>query len=385
MHGDDYIVFGRPTLGEDELLSVSETIRSGWIGTGPRTREFESMMAQYLGAKHAVAVSSCTAALHLAMFVSRLPTGAEVITTPLTFAATANAIVHAGCKPVFADVDRRTMNLDPDAVEAKIGPRTAAIIPVHLAGRPCDMDRIGALAAKHDLLVIEDAAHAIEGRYRDRKIGAISPLTCFSFYVTKNMTTAEGGMVTTDDAELAAKLKIAALHGLSADAWSRFSDAGYKHYEVVTSGFKYNMTDIQAALGICQLPKLERWLARREEIWARYNEAFRDLPCFTPAAPEAHTRHARHLYTLLVDLERAPVGRDELMVRLHQRKIGTGVHYVALHRHPFYQALCGVRPEALPNADWVSERTLSLPLSANLTDAEVDRVVEAVRDILSGR
>jgi dTDP-4-amino-4,6-dideoxygalactose transaminase len=199
------------------------------------------------------------------------------------------------------------------------------------------------------------------------------------------MTTAEGGMVTTDEPELAKQLKIAALQVLSADAWSRFSDAGYKHYEVVTSGFKYNMTDIQAALGICQLPKLERWLKRREAIWARYDEAFRDLPCVTPAAPEPHTRHARHLYTLLVDLERASVGRDALIMRLHERKIGTGVHYLALHRHPFYQALTGVRPDELPNADWVGARTLSLPLAANLTDAEVDRIIDAVRDTLTER
>ncbi len=383
MGKSSYIVFGSPYIGSEEIEAVRETLESGWIGTGPRVSQFEDAFARYIGANHAVALNSCTACLHLALLTVGIKPGDEVITTPLTFAATANAIIHAGAVPVFVDVDRSTMNIDPSAIERAITPRTRAILPVHFAGRPCDMDAIGRVAREYGLIVVEDAAHCIEGWYRGRKIGTISPVTCFSFYVTKNMTTAEGGMFCTHDPELAARTKMYGLHGLSQDAWKRFSDSGYKHYEVVFPGFKYNMTDIAAALGLCQLPRVERWLTRREEIWAQYDEAFAGLPCWTPAPAEPETRHARHLYTLLVDCGSLDISRDEIMTELHRKGIGTGVHYRSLHLHPYYRERFGFQAEDFPNAAWISERTISLPLSAKLSDENVQYIIQEVKGLLA--
>jgi dTDP-4-amino-4,6-dideoxygalactose transaminase len=384
MADDPYIVFGSPSIGEEEIEAVTQTLRSCWIGTGPKVHAFEDAMRRHTGAEHAMAVGSCTAALHLAMVVSGVGPGDEVITTPMTFAATANAVVHTGATPVFVDCRRDTMNIDPEAIEAAITPRTKAILPVHFAGRPADMHRIGEIAREHELLVIEDAAHALEAVYEGRRVGSIGDLSCFSFYVTKNITTGEGGMVTTNRRDLAEKIRTYALHGLSADAWSRFSDRGYKHYEVVFPGFKYNMTDMQASLGIVQLEKVSRWLERRNAIWARYDEAFRDLPVSTPAPAAPRTVHARHLYTLLVD-DGARIGRDALIVALHRRGIGTGVHYRALHTHPYYRERFGHRAEQFPNAAYIGERTISLPMSPKLGDDDVDRIIEAVRDELVPR
>ncbi len=383
MNDPGYIVFGQPILGEDEIAAVSEVLRSSWVGTGPQTASFEDHFAQYVGAKHAVAVNSCTAALHLSLLAAGVKPGDEVITTPLTFAATANVILHCGATPVFVDVDRRTMNLEPNRVEDAVTQRTKAIMPVHFAGRPCDLDALHEIAERRGLIVVEDAAHCIEGAYHGRKIGSISPLTCFSFYVTKNMTTAEGGMVTTNDAELASQMKMHALHGLSRDAWRRFGDDGYRHYEVMYPGFKYNMTDIQAAIGLCQLTRLEERLERREEIWRRYDEAFSDLPCWTPAPPEAQTRHARHLYTLVLDIERLGQSRDEVMQQLHDLGVGTGVHYRAVHLHQFYRNKFGFVPDDYPEASWISDRTLSLPLSAKLRSEEVERIIFSTLSVCS--
>lgn len=379
----NYIVFGSPYLGPEEVDAVTKTIQSGWIGTGPRVKQFEETFAKYVEVKHAIALNSCTAGLHLSMVCSGLQYGDEVITTPLTFAATANAIVHVGAVPVFVDIDRKTMNIDPEKIEEAITPHTKAIIPVHFAGRPCDMKRINEIAQKHNLLVIEDAAHCIEGWYHGRKIGSISPITCFSFYVTKNITTAEGGMICTNDSDIAAKVKSYGLHGLSSDAWQRFSDEGYKHYEVVFPGFKYNMTDISAAIGLCQIPRLSSWMSRREEIWQRYNNAFSGMPCWVPANPEESTFHAKHLYTLLLDIDSIQITRDQLLLALHERGIGTGVHYRSLHLHKYYKERFGFKPDDYPNADWISERTISLPLSAKMTDDEVDRVITEVQGVLS--
>ncbi len=377
----DYIVFGRPSFGPDEIEAVVQTLRSGWVGTGPRTREFEHRFAEYVGSRYAVAVGSCTAALHISMLAAGIGAGDEVITTPLTFAATANAILHAGASPVFADVSRQTMNLDSSRVEAAITPRTRAIIPVHLAGRPCEMTALLEIAKRHKLLVLEDAAHAIEAWYRGRKIGTFGNASCFSFYVTKNMSTIEGGMLCTDDQSIADKARGLALHGMSADAWARFSDRGYRHYEVTQPGFKYNMTDVQAALGLCQLPKLNAWLERRRQIWARYDELFADLPCQRPAPEEPDTVHARHLYTLLIDPPSAKINRDQVMAFLHERGVGTGVHYRSLHLHRYYREQFGYRAEDYLNAYWIGERTVSLPLSPSLTDREVERIGQAVRDV----
>jgi dTDP-4-amino-4,6-dideoxygalactose transaminase len=379
---DTYLVFGSPQLLQPEIDEVVATLRSGWIGTGPRVAQFERDFRAYVGSPHAVAVNSCTAALHLAMVAVGLKPGDEVIVPAMTFAATANAVVHAGGRPVLADVDRRTMCLDPQDVARRLTPRTRALIPVHFAGRACDMDALRDLARRHGLIVIEDAAHAIETLYHGRHAGTLGDLGTFSFYVTKNVVTGEGGMVTTADAAWAGRIKTLALHGLSADAWKRFSDEGFKHYEVTEPGFKYNMMDLQAALGLHQLRRAEGNLVARQELWARYDDAFADLPAFLPPPAEEGTRHARHLYTLLLDTDRLRVGRDEIQMALHRQRIGTGIHYRALHLHQYYREAFGYRRGDLPNAEWVSDRTLSLPLSPKLTEDDVQDVIFAVRRTL---
>jgi dTDP-4-amino-4,6-dideoxygalactose transaminase len=379
---DRYLTFGSPQILEPEIDEVIATLRSGWIGSGPRVASFEAAFRAYTGAGHAVAVSSCTAALHLAMIAGGVGPGDEVIVPAMTFAATANAVIHAGARPVLADVDRRTMCLGPEEAARRITPRTRAVIPVHFAGRPCPMDALGELARRHGLTVIEDCAHAIETLYHGRHAGTLGDFGTFSFYVTKNVVTAEGGMVTTANPAWAARVKTLGLHGLSADAWKRFSDEGFRHYEVIEPGFKYNMTDIQAALGLHQLRRVEENLTRREEIWAYYDEALAGLPVFLPPPPEEGTRHARHLYTVLLDLDRLRVGRDEVVLALHRQGIGTGVHYRALHLHSYYREAFGYAREDFPSAAWVSDRTVSLPLSPKLTDEDVRDVTFAVRHTL---
>jgi dTDP-4-amino-4,6-dideoxygalactose transaminase len=374
-----YLVFGSPQLLEDELEEVEATLRSAWIGTGPRVARFEEDFRRYVSADHAVAVNSCTAALHLSLVALDLEPGDEVIVPAMTFAATANAVVHAGAVPVLADVDRETICLTPEEIESRLTPRTRAVIPVHFAGRPCRIEEIVKLADEREIAVIEDCAHSIEALVAGRHTGTFGAFGAFSFYVTKNVVTGEGGMVTTRSGEGAARIKRLALHGLSADAWSRFSDDGFKHYEVVEPGFKYNMMDLQAALGIHQLARVEANLVRREEVWTAYDEAFADLPVLLPPAAEEGTRHARHLYTLLLDTDQLRLTRDEVLTGLHQRNIGTGVHYRALHLHPYYRDRFGHRPGDFRNALWISDRTLSLPLSPKLTDGDVMDVIATVR------
>lgn len=380
---DSFLIFGSPLIGEEEIQEVVATLRSGWIGTGPRVAKFEERMREYTGAKHAIAVSSCTAALHLSLLALGIGPGDEVITTPMTFAATANAIVHAGAKPVFADVDRKTALIDPEKVEAAITPRTRAIIPVHIAGRPCAMDEISTIAKKYGIHIIQDAAHCIEGRYRGRRIGSTEDLTCFSFYVTKNLTTGEGGMVTTDNEEWADKIRILALHGMDKDAYKRFSDSGYKHYQVVAPGYKYNMTDIQAALGLHQLLRIEASWQRRNQIWNYYQQALADLPVHLPAPDGPDIRHARHLYSMVMCETECGRSRDELLNLLNEHRIGSGVHYTAVHLHPYYRKSLGFGEGAYPKAEWIGNGTLSLPLSAKLTDQDAEDVVGALHQVLA--
>ena len=377
----DYLVFGQPVLLQDEIDEVVDSLRSRWIGTGPKVARFEEQFRDYVGAGQAKAVNSCTAALHLSLLVAGVGPGDEVITTTLTFAATVNAILHAGATPVLVDVDRDSQNIDPALVRAAIGPRTKAIIPVHMAGRPCDLDAIGELARGHGLFVIEDAAHAIGAEYHGRRIGSISDLTTFSFYATKNITTGEGGMVTTENALWAGEIETLALHGLSRGAWRRYSDDGYRHYGVVAPGYKYNMMDLQAALGIHQLKRVEEWRAHREEVWRCYDAAFAALPLAVPAATAAETVHARHLYTVMLDLEELGCSRDWFQEALHHEGIGTGIHFLAIHEHPYYEEALSYRHGDFPNAEWISQRTLSLPLSAGLSRTDVDSVVEAVHKV----
>jgi dTDP-4-amino-4,6-dideoxygalactose transaminase len=327
-----------------------------------------------------VAVSSCTAALHLALDVIGVREGDEVVTSPLTFPATANVVEHCRARPVFADVNRETMTIDPDRVEAAITPRTRAIIPVHLAGRPCDMSRLMQIADRHGLTVIDDAAHAIEAAAGPVKIGSAGHMTAFSFYVTKNLVTGEGGMLTTGRDDWADAARVRSLHGIDSDAWKRYGAEGYTPYETVYPGFKYNMTDMQAALGLHQLARLDASLAVRERHWARYNEAFAPMPELCIPAEQDGIRHARHLYTLLVRPERLTIDRNRFIDELKRRRIGAGVHFTALHLHKYYRERYGYAAGSFPNAEWIGHRTLSLPLSAALTDADVDDVIEAVRD-----
>ncbi|MEW5799926.1 MAG: DegT/DnrJ/EryC1/StrS family aminotransferase [Bacteroidota bacterium] len=381
----DFLVFGSPRIEEDEITEVVDSLRNAWLGTGPKVAKFEEMFRNYIGAEYAVAVHSCTAALHLSMIASGIGPGDEVITTPMTFAATANSILHTGGVPIFVDVTRETMTIDPEKVERAITPRTKAIIPVHFAGRPCNIDALTAIAEKYSLKIIHDAAHAIETEWRGKKIGSFNDLTAYSFYSTKNVVTGEGGMVTTNNKELAEKIKIFALHGMTKDAWKRFSDSGYKHYEIVYPGFKYNMMDLQAALGIRQLPKVEKYSVRRKEIWDRYNLAFQNLPVMRPSPEHVNTRHAYHLYTLILDTDALTITRDEFMNLMFKQNIGTGVHYTALHLHPYYVERFGFKRGDFPNAEFIGDRTVSLPISAKLTDEDVDDVITAVRSIITSR
>lgn len=378
----NYLVYGAPQINEDEINEVSDSLHTGWLGTGPKVAKFEDMFREYTGAEYAMAVNSCTAGLHLSLIVAGLGPGDEVITTPMTFCATVNSIIHTGATPVLVDCQRDTQLIDPQKIEDAITPRTKAIVPIHLCGRPCDMDAISDIASRHSLIIIEDAAHAIETEYKGRKVGNISHLTAFSFYVTKNVVTGEGGMVTTNNPDFADKIKMYGLHGMSRDAWKRFSDNGYKHYQVVFPGFKYNMMDLQAAIGIHQLKRVNENLKRRNDIWNTYNQAFADLPIDLPAPDEPNTVHARHLYTLMIDEQRTGLSRDQFIQQLHELNIGTGVHYIGVHLHPYYRDRFGYTPESFPNATWHSERTVSIPLSPSLSDTDIEDVIETIRYVL---
>lgn len=380
---ENFLVFGSPRIEEDEIEEVVSCLRSGWIGTGPRVAEFERRFAAYKGADHAVAVNSCTAALHLSILAADIKPGDEVITTPLTFCASVNAIIHAGATPVLADVDPLSMNIDPECVKRRITARTKAMLPVHFAGRACDMDPLCALAEEHNLSIIEDCAHAIETEYRGRKAGCLGDFGCFSFYVTKNVITGEGGLILAKKSEHAARLKVLALHGMSSDAWKRFGDEGYKHYLVTEAGFKYNMMDIQASIGLRQLDKVERYWRRREEIWTRYMNELADLPLTLPAPVDVDTRHAYHLFTVRVDEKKAGIGRDAFLTAMTLNKIGVGVHYLSIPEHPYYQERFGWVPDDYPHARDIGRQTVSLPISAKLTDQDVDDVIGAVRRVLA--
>jgi dTDP-4-amino-4,6-dideoxygalactose transaminase len=369
-------------IGEQEIAEVVASLRSGWVGTGPKVQRFEQMLAEYVRATEVRCVSSCTAALMLALRVLGIGAGDEVLVPAMTFVASANAVEHVGATPVLIDAEPGTGLIDLEAAEAAITAATRAIIPVHLAGRPIDMDRLGALRDRHELMVVEDAAHAIGAEWRGRRIGSHGNLTAFSFYVTKNITTVEGGALATDDPEIAARVERLALHGLSLGAWARFSDQGFRHYEVVEPGFKLNMTDIQAALGLHQLPRLDAWIERRERLWERYDELLSGLPIETPPLAAEGTRHARHLYQVLLDPQ-ARLARDEVLEGLTDRGIGTGVHYRGVHLHPYYRDRYALSPERFPVATAISERTISLPLSPKVSDADQDDVVSALRDLLA--
>jgi len=374
------IVFGAPDIADAEIQEVLATLHSGWLGTGPRVAAFEAQFAVFKGlpSRQLAAVNSCTAALHLSLLAAGVGPGDEVITTPLTFCATVNAVLHTGATPVLVDVDAVTMNMDPQLIESKITKKTKVLLPVHFAGLPCDMDALLDIATRHQLQVIEDCAHAVEASYRGRPTGSMGDYGCFSFYATKNVTAGEGGMVLARDAERLAYIKMMSSHGVTKDAWGRFSGDGYQHYQVMECGFKYNMMDLQAAIAMHQLARVEPAWQKRRSIWSRYQHAFLSLPVKCPAEPPPHARHSHHLYTLLVDEQRCGVSRDQFLSSMIRLGIGVGVHYLGLPEHPYYQQRLGWKPEDTPHATRIGRQTVSLPISPKLTDEEVERVIAAV-------
>ena len=377
-----FLPFHQPFIGEEEIAEVTATLRSGWITTGPRTRAFEKKFCQYVGSPHAIGVNSCTAALHLALEAAGVGEGDEVITTPITFASTANVIVHQKAIPTFVDVEPDTLNINPGLIEKRISSRTRAIIPVHIAGHPCDMDEIAGLARKYGITVIEDAAHALEAEYRGTKIGALSPFTAFSFYATKNITTGEGGMLTIQDDEIAEKVRILSLHGISRDAWKRYSDEGYRHWEILHAGYKYNMFDLQAAIGLHQIDRVEQFWETRKRYANHYDRAFEETPEIKPLRIKPDVKHAYHLYPILLNLEMLTVDRDHVMDALQAENIGIGIHFRAIHLHPFYRSKFGGTEGTLPVAEDATQRILSLPLYPKMSEEDLKDVIEAVKKVI---
>ncbi|WP_243031845.1 DegT/DnrJ/EryC1/StrS family aminotransferase [Thermus altitudinis] len=378
---DTFLPFSPPLIGEEEINEVVDTLRSDWITTGPKTRRFESEFATYLGAPAALALNSCTAALHTALVTLGVGPGDEVVTTPMTFAATVNVIEHVGARPILVDVEPDTLNIDPLKVEMALSPRTKVILPVHYAGHPVDLDPILELARPRGIAVVEDAAHALPARYKGRRIGASENPVAFSFYATKNLTTAEGGMLT-GAPEFIERARVLSLHGMNRDAWKRYDKGGSWYYEVIAPGFKYNMTDIQASLGLWQLRKLEAFVKRRREVVKMYNESFKNVEALELPVEKPYVEHAWHLYVLRLRQEALRIDRDRFIEELKKRNIGVSVHFIPVHLHPYYRNKYGYKPEDFPVAYNNYQRMLSLPLSPRLTDQDVADVVEATLDVV---
>jgi dTDP-4-amino-4,6-dideoxygalactose transaminase len=378
---ETFLPFSPPQIGDEEINEVVDTLRSDWITTGPKTRRFEQDFKDYLGAPGALALNSWTAAAHTALVTAGVGPGDEVVTTTLTFAATANIVEHVGAKPVLVDVEPDTLNMDPEAVAHAITPRTKVIIPVHYAGHPCDMDPINKLASENGLLVLEDAAHAIPAKYKGRLIGSGENPVGFSFYATKNLATAEGGMLTGSQ-EFLDRARVVSLHGMSRDAWKRYDKGGSWFYEIVLPGFKYNMTDIQASLGIWQLRKLEAMQQRRREIVRQYQNAFSKLEALELPVERGDVEHAWHLYVLRLRTDLLQIDRQKFIELLAERNIGSSVHFIPLHIHPFYRDKYGFAPQHFPVAYHAYERMISLPLSPRHTDEDVTDVIQAVTEII---
>lgn len=379
-----FLPFALPDLDESEFQMVREAILSGWVTSGPQVRQFETEFAAAVGASHAVAVNSCTAAMHLALEAISLQRDDEVITTPYTFAATAEVIRYFGARPVLVDIQPHDFNIDAALIERAVTSRTKAIIPVHIAGLPADLHAIDAVAARHGLAVIEDAAHSFPAQYQGLKIGQDAPqagplhITCFSFYATKSITTGEGGMIVTSDAAIAERCRIMSLHGISKDAWKRYTKEGSWFYEIIAPGFKYNMTDVAAAMGRAQLVKAERMWRRRCEIAAAYTAAFQTLPALEVPAGPGGNQHAWHLYMLRLQKDRLHIDRNTLIEALKQHQIGTSVHFIPLHIHPYYRETYGYQPQDFPVAYNEFTREISLPIYSKMSDQDVQDVIDAV-------
>jgi len=370
-----------PDIDEAEISSVEETLRSGWLTTGPKVKEFERQFAEFVGARHAIAVNSCTAALHLALDAIGIKEGDEVIVPTLTFAATAEVVFYLHARPVLVDCCPRTLNIDPERLEKAITPRTRAIIPVHFAGQPCEMDAIRDIAQRHNLAIIEDAAHALPARYRNQMVGTIGDITCFSFYATKTITTGEGGMITTDNDEYAERMRIMSLHGISKDAWKRYTAEGSWRYDILYPGYKYNLTDIAAALGVEQLKKCCRFYEARKRMANEFSEAFADIEALTMPFVNDGVQHAWHLYVVQLNLDRLAINRDRFIEELKRAKIGTSVHFIPLHLHPFYRDTLHHDLREFPCATQAFERIISLPLYTKMTSQDQQDVIDAVRRI----
>ena len=378
---ETFLSFSPPAISQQEIDAVVDTLRSSWITTGPKTKQFEAEFAGYTGAPDALAVNSCTGALHIALAALGIGPGDEVITTPMTFAASVNVIEHEGATPILVDVEPDTLNIDPARVAEAITPRTRAILPVHYTGHPADMNPLLDLAKQHNLRVIEDAAHALPATYENRMVGTIGDFTAFSFYATKNLTTAEGGMLT-GNAELINEARIWSLHGMSRDAWKRYEKNGSWYYEIVAPGFKYNMTDIQAAIGLVQLQRLETMQQRRYEIVRQYNAVFGDMDELETPTERPNVQSAWHLYVLRLSLDKLKIDRNQFIEEMRVRNIGTSVHFIPIHLHPFYRDKYGWQPDDFPVAYHEYQRLVSLPLHPGLTDDDVADVITAVQDIV---
>ena len=380
----EFLPFSTPTIDDAEINEVVDSLKSGWITTGPKVKRFEDAFKEYVGAPFAVPLSSATAGEHLTLLALNIKEGDEVITTPMTFASTVSMIILCGGTPVLADIEQGTLNIDVTKIREKITPRTRAVIPVHFAGQACDMDPLLALAREFNLTIIEDAAHAAGTEYKGRRIGSLDTISIFSFHPNKNITTGEGGMVCTKDETLAEDISLLKFHGMSREAWKRFSASGTPNYDIMLPGFKYNMMDIQAALGIHQLPKLDGFIAKRTEIAEFYNREFADVAELAlPAYAPYEQRHAWHLYTPLVRIEQLTIDRDRFMAELKNLNIGSGLHYKAIHHHAWYRENLPVPAGSLPNADYASDRILSLPLFPKMTMDDARDVVAAVKDVIA--
>lgn len=376
-----FLSFNQSSIGKEEISEIIDTLKSGWITKGPKTKAFEADFLKYVKSKYAVGVFSCTSAINLALIVSGIKNKDEVITTPITFPSVVNEIIHCGAKPIFVDIEPDTLNINADKIEEKITSKTKAIIPVHFAGYPCDMDKILKTAKKYKLTVIEDAAHAIETEYKGKKVGSIGDMTCFSFYATKNITTGEGGMFTTNDRRKAELADILSLHGMTKDAWKRYSNEGYKHWDIIYPGYKCNMFDIQAALGLAQLKKIEMFWRSRKKLYERYNKAFSSIPeIITPPCGAGNIKMAYHLYVIQVKTERLKADRDAVIHALTKENIGIGIHFRSIFSHPFYKSF---KKGSFPYADYAGNRVISLPLYASMAEKDQDDVIDAVKKVIS--
>lgn len=380
----DFLSFSVPDIGDSEIEEVVKVLKSGWITTGPKVKEFEESFARFVGSRYAVAVNSGTGALHLASEAIGLKEGDEVLITPMTFAAAAEVIRYFGAKPVFVDIEEKTMNMDPNRIEEYLSthysPRIKAIMPVHYGGLPCDMDKVIGFARSYSLKVIEDAAHAFPVRYKGRMIGTVGDVTCFSFYATKTITTAEGGMLTTDDERVVERARIMRLHGISKDAWMRYTTEGNWYYEITAPGFKYNLTDIAAAMGLVQLKRAYAMLKRRRQIAYKYNDAFKDLP--EVETPYTVEDHAWHLYVIRLRTDRLKIDRNEFIEQLKTKGIGTSVHFIPLHMHPYYRNTYGYQPGDYPICHRIFKQIISLPIYSKMSSDDGLRVIEAVREVI---